>query len=416
MWNRVWCLVAVLCLLGWSVGAPPGVLAQTDSDEATVQAGADGFRVVSSDGAFAMRLRADLYADARVFVDSNVPTGQQEFFLRRARLRLQGRIYDRFGFSIRPDFGIGGPEIDDAYVEALLAPAAQVRMGRFKVPVGLENLQSSTGLMHVERGFPTGLVPGRDVGVMLHGAVGGERVHYAIGAFNGAPGASEPGNAVDDAVEGAARLFLTPFAGGGPLEGLGVGVAGTLGSVTGTSATPALLSLRTTGRQTFFGYRSGAVADGQRWRVAPQARLFAGPLELLGEYTVTSHEVRLGPVSEGLTHRAWQASASVVVTGERARDGEVVPQDPFAAEAGLGAFEIGARVHGVSFDDDTFPVFAAPSTTASDATAYGLTASWYPNTMMRVMLGYERTGFDTAGPASSLATEHMLLFRTQIAF
>jgi phosphate-selective porin OprO/OprP len=346
-----------------------------------------------------------------------VPEGEQAFVLRRARLRLQGRLHDRFGFSIRPDFGIGGPEIDDAYVEARLAPAARVRMGRFKVPVGLENRQSSTGLMHVERGVPTGLVPGRDVGVMLHGGVGGGRVHYAVGAFNGTPGASGPGDDVDDAVEGAARFFLTPFVeGDGPLEGLGIGGGGTLGSVTGTRATPALLSLRTTGRQTVFRYRAGVVADGQRRRVAPQARLFAGPLEVLGEYTVTSQEVRLGPVAETLTHRAWQVSTAVVVTGERAQDGAVVPRDPFAAGAGLGAFEIGARVQGVSFDDDTFPVFAPPSSAASDATAYGLTASWYPTATVRVMLGYERTRLGTTGSASAREAEHLLLFRTQLAF
>lgn len=403
--------VAVTPMIGWAqsdAGADP---------EPRVEAGEDGFRVASEDGAFLLRLRGDLYADARFFPGTTVPAGAESFFLRRVRPRLQGQIYDRFAFSIRSDFGVGGPEIDDAFVEVQFAPALHLRMGRFKVPVGLENLQSSTGLTHVERGFPTGLVPGRDVGIMLQGTIARARLHYTVGVFNGSPGASEPGADVDDAKEGAARLFATPFSGTeGLLEGLGVGIAGTVGEVTGTSATPGVLSLRTTGRQTFFQYRSGARADGQRWRVAPQARLYAGPVELLGEYTVTSQDVRRGAAEQALTHRAWQLSGAVVLTGEDARMGEVVPDDPFAAERGMGAVELGTRLHGVTLDEDAFPTFAAPPAAASSARAWGLTLSWYPNAMVRLMLGYERTWFEAAGAAAEREAENLLLARMQIAF
>jgi phosphate-selective porin OprO/OprP len=385
-------------------------------DEGTVQVGAEGVRLASPDGAFEVRLRNDLYIDARMLPGTDAAPGAERVYLRRVRPRLQGRVYERFAFSVRPDFSAGGPEIDDAYVEVRVAPSVRVRMGRFKVPVGLESLQSTTGLMHVERGFPTGLVPGRDVGLMVAGEGGDGRLSYAAGLFNGAPGGTGGGADVDDAKEGAARLFAEPFASQeGALSGLGVGVAGTWGHVTGTDAAPALTSLRTTGRQTFFEYRAGAQADGTRWRVAPQARLYAGPVELLGEYTVAGQDVRQGVAEETLTHQAWQASASVVLTGEDAREGAVVPQDPFAAERGLGAFELGVRVHGASFDEATFPTFASPDT-AAEARAWGGTLSWYPNRMVRFMLGVERTTFDTAGIASPPGAETLLLFRTQLVF
>ena len=392
-------------------------MAQTaPSSDAEVQAGSEGFRVVSGDGAFELRLRGDLHTDARFFPGTPASPGAERFFLRRVRPRFQGRVYDRFAFSIRSDFGVGGPEIDDAYVEAQFAPALHLRMGRFKVPVGLELLSSSAGLMHVERGFPTGLVPGRDVGLMLSGDVAEERLQYAVGLFNGVPGASEPGGDVDDAKEGAARLFAMPFVGtGGPLEGLGLGIAGTVGTVTGTTTTPALTGLRTTGRQSFFQYQDGVRADGERWRLAPQARVYAGPVEVLGEYTLISETVRRGPLTETLTHRAWQASAAVVLTGEDARAGEVVPDDPFGAERGLGAVELGARLQGAAFDDDSFPAFAGPGA-ASGATAWGLTLSWYPNAVVRFMLGMERTTFDGAEAASAPEAETLLLTRVQVVF
>lgn len=407
----------VALLLIVALGSVDCGWAQSSNSGASVQAGEDGFRLVSGSDAFELRLRGDLYTDARVFPGTDAGPGSERIYLRRVRPRLQGRVYDRFAFSIRPDFGIGGPEIDDAFVEARFAPSLRVRMGRFKVPVGLEALSSTTGLMHVERGFPTGLVPGRDVGIMLTGAIAQERVQYAMGLFNGVPGASESGAEVDNTREGAARVFVEPFLeNGGLLEGLGFGIGGTAGPVTGTSATPALTTLQTTGRQPFFQYRSGARADGGRWRVAPQARLYTGPLELLGEYTVTSEAVRIGAGEARLRHRAWQASASVVLTGEDAREGSVVPRDPFAAESGRGAVELGARVQGAVLDDDAFPGFVAPASAASSATAWGLTVSWYPNAMVRFMLGLERTTFEAAGTASTRDAENVVLTRMQIAF
>jgi phosphate-selective porin OprO/OprP len=251
---------------------------------------------------------------------------------------------------------------------------------------------------------------------MLSGDVGRGRLQYAVGLFNGVPGASEPGADVDDAKEGAARLFATPFTeADGPLEGLGVGMAGTVGTVTGTATTPGLTGLRTTGRQSFFQYQDGVRADGRRWRVAPQARLYAGPVEVLGEYTVLTETVRRGPLTEALSHRAWQASAAVVLTGEDARSGEVVPDEPFGTERGIGAVELGARLQGAAFDDDSFPAFAGPAA-ASGATAWGLTLSWYPNAVVRFMLGMERTTFDGTEVAPAPEAETLLLTRVQIAF
>ncbi|MEF8815922.1 MAG: porin [Salinibacter sp.] len=408
--------VFTLAMVGLAGSGTVGMAQTSTEADAEAQAGAEGFRVVSGDGAFVLRLRGDLYADARFFPGTTGPAGAERFFLRRVRPRLQGRVYERFAFSIRSDFGIGGPEIDDAFVEARFAPALQLRMGRFKVPVGLETLSSTTGLMHVERGFPAGLVPGRDVGVMLSGTAGTERLRYAVGLFNGTPGASEPGADVDDAKEGAGRLFATPFAGtGGVLDGLGVGVAGTVGAVTGTATTPALTGVSTTGRQSFFRYADGVRADGQRWRVAPQARMYSGPVELLAEYTVVSETVRRGPATETLTHRAWQASAAAVLTGEDARKGAVAPRDPFGAERAAGAIELGARVHGATLDDEAFSRFAAP-TAASQATAWGLTLSWYPNALVRFMLGVERTTFEGTETSPDPEAETLLLTRMQIAF
>ena len=72
--------------------------------------------------------------------------------------------------------------------------------GKFKVPVGLERLQSATDIRFIERAFPTSLVPNRDLGLSFGGDAAGGVVNYSFGYFNG----------VSDALEGNVAYNLWP--------------------------------------------------------------------------------------------------------------------------------------------------------------------------------------------------------------
>ncbi len=62
--------------------------------------------------------------------------------LRRVRPTFSGTVYKYVDYFFRPDFGQGTTVIYDAYLELTYFPAAKVRVGKFKPPVGLERLQS----------------------------------------------------------------------------------------------------------------------------------------------------------------------------------------------------------------------------------------------------------------------------------
>src|SRR6185503_19878991 len=105
-----------------------------------------------------------------------------------------------------------------------------------------------------------------DLGVQVHGDVAGKKVAYFVGVFNGvADGGSSDGD-VSDYKDVAARVFVTP------VEGLGVGVAGTWGKSNGQVVQTDLPQLKTSGLPTFFQYRTGttladtAIAAGRRDR------------------------------------------------------------------------------------------------------------------------------------------------------
>ncbi len=129
----------------------------------------DGFEVKSADNAFRLKLRGYLQVDGRFFLDDEELPATDSWVIRRARPVLEGTLFKFVDFKIMPDFGGGTTVLYDAYIEARFSKAARLRAGKFKPPVGLERLQSATDLLFVERAFPTGLVPSRDIGLQLGG-------------------------------------------------------------------------------------------------------------------------------------------------------------------------------------------------------------------------------------------------------
>ena len=179
----------------------------------TVTATRDGLNVRSADNAFTFRLRGYVQSDARFFGAAGpVAPGSSTFLLRRVRPIFEATAYKYFGLRLMPDFGNGQTVLYDAYVEAKPTAALNLRVGKFKPPIGLERLQSATDVRFVERGLPTSLVPNRDVGVQLFGDLVGSRVQYQLGAFDGAPDAAISDGDVSTGKDVVGRVFLRPFA------------------------------------------------------------------------------------------------------------------------------------------------------------------------------------------------------------
>lgn len=400
---------------------------------AVVAIGASGLQVRSADTNFVLKLRGYVQADARFYPDDvSSGTRNDTFLLRRVRPIFEGTVASQFDYRLMLDFPSGTPTtagnnglVQDAYVNAHLADAFQVQAGKFKEPVGLERLQSGANLLFVERGYPTQLVPNRDVGLQLQGDGPGGLWRYEAGIFNGvANGGSGDNEQSDDDKDFAGRLFVTPFArtDSGWWRGLGLGVAGTIGDQEG-----ALRSLVTPGQQTFFAYTPGTgtnanvVADGRIWRVSPQAYFYHGPFGVLAEYVIASQHVRrtAGTTTTDATlrNRAWQVAGSWFVTGEDNGFKAVTPAHPFRlGAAGWGALEIAARYGELDVDDHTFPLFANPDTAASKAASWGVGVNWHLNRNLKLSANYEQTTF-TGGTSEFLAKgEKVVLTRAQFSF
>lgn len=133
------------------------------------------------------------------FSSGNPPTGDystgagNQFFLRRARLYLGGKVTDKIGYKFSVD-PTAATLLKDGYVTLDYIPYARVTAGQFKVPFGFEGPLALAVLPVANRSMITNLVQFptmRDRGVMLSGKYnfrGGDdplMASYDVAAVNG---------------------------------------------------------------------------------------------------------------------------------------------------------------------------------------------------------------------------------------
>jgi phosphate-selective porin OprO/OprP len=356
---------------------------------------------------------------------------------------FEGTFGGLFDFRFMPDFASGKAVVVDAYAIARFAPAFALQVGKFKVPVGLERLQSATDIRFIERGFPTSLLPNRDLGAALGGDLAGGVVNWSVGYFNGVTDGNSSDNGTpadaetDSSGDWSARLFVQPFLNSDNigLRSFGIGIGATYVDVAGASATPQLAAYRTPGQQSFFGYRGNTAAsgtasnatyaDGRRLRITPQLYYYRGRFGLLGEYVQVQQDVsRLAggtTRSDRLRNSAWQAQFSWFLTGEAESFRGFSPDSTYhVGGPGWGALEVVARVQQLDVDNDAFAggagSFANPASAASRARSWGVGVNWYPHNSVKFSVNYDRTAFEGGAAGGNRPAEQAVFSRFAINF
>jgi phosphate-selective porin OprO/OprP len=126
---------------------------------------------------------------------------KDRFRLRRARINLSGDFAEKFDFKIEGDFGQSDGissnrtafSATDIFVNWHQFPEANIKVGQYKVPFGLEQLTPATQLFTIERSLPNdAITPQRQIGVEIWGnpftnlwPQEKDLVTYYAGVFNG---------------------------------------------------------------------------------------------------------------------------------------------------------------------------------------------------------------------------------------
>jgi phosphate-selective porin OprO and OprP len=126
---------------------------------------------------------------------------KDRFRLRRARVNLTGDFAEQFDFKVEGDFGQNDGTNNnrtafsgtDIWLNWHQFPAAQLKIGQYKAPFGLDQLTPDTSLYTIERTLPTGAItPDRQIGAQLWGKpftniwpAQKDLLTYYAGIFNG---------------------------------------------------------------------------------------------------------------------------------------------------------------------------------------------------------------------------------------
>ena len=352
-------------------------------------------------------------------------SSEATFDLTRRRLGIEGTLLRVFEYEVEKELETDGAW-RDVFVNVRPASFVQARAGKFKVPLGLEELTSPRDRDFAYRALViTEVAPQRALGFMVHGRLLGRRVHYEAGVFDSdgenSPSAETPPYALvaePAAASGrsvAGRIRVAPFAGRpgrSLLETLEVGVA-----VVPSTLVTGMNHFRghTVLGETFFG--RSVYVNGRRMRVGTEMSWTPGPFSVRAEY-VRAEEERLGMGvgDEGgldndlppLVTEGWYAAGTWVLTGEK-KQGGITPRRPLQ-RGGAGAIELAVRYDTIRFGagdtaaaPTTSPRAADIATTSEQVLTVG--ANWYLNAWLKVQVnairervnGSQRLVGDAAG-------------------
>jgi len=408
--------------------------AATKAKEAPVVTASDkGFSLKNAKGDYEIKFSALAQIDHRAFLDDD-GAFRDGFVTRRLRPTIQGSAGKLVAFRFTPEFagangvGDGGATsaIVDAYFDLKFDPRASLRIGKQKGPIGLERLQSGGSIELIERGFPTELVPNRDLGVALFGEFANSTINYTIGVFNGTADGRDVSTADDGLKEYEGRVFFEPFKNDfGALKGLGFGIAGSTGAKDG-NGNNLIARYRTPGQNTFFTYDATVLASGKHSRYVPQAYYYYNSLGLLAEYAVSEQDLTRAGTERTIKNDAYSVTASYVLTGEDASFKGIKPSAPYAIGTdGWGAVELVARIGALSIDSAAFEGttagatanrFANPATQAKKAESYGVGVNWLLTQNAKLSTDFNFTQFDGGAATGDRRDEKAVFTRLTIQY
>jgi phosphate-selective porin OprO/OprP len=399
-----------------SLAAPP----PTEPGPERTEKKSQGLVLRSADGRSELAFRPMLHAQARIFLEP-VTRRTDTLLVRRARPIISARLFKYSELWLEPEFGEGTVSLLEAHATLGISDWLKLRVGKVRLPLGLEYLQSENDMTFGELGLPSELIPFRDLGVELRGDVLDGFVSYAAGVYNGAPAGAQGDLDQNDSKDLGGRVMVVPLRMTDiePLRQLGVGIGAEVGAELGPVPT-----FRSFSRLPFFQFvqadpvagTAGVTALGRRVILTPQAYYYYGPVGLLAEYIDSEQRVARGTERYRVTTRAWQVSGSVVLGGSPTYRGVEVDHPLDFGAGHWGALELAGRYDELSIDDGVFAAgFASRADSAQGAREWAVGLHWYLARHVAWKFDLSRTLFVWDSDLRPRSDELVLLSQIQVA-
>lgn len=387
---------------------------------------ARGLAMQSKDGDNSVALTGRLQVDGKAFTKNG--GDHSSIYVRRARLAARVKWHRYYHAFVEAEFGEGKSGLNDAFLDIAWWPQLRFKLGQFKQPFSLEELQSDNWIWLTERALINGLAPSRDIGVMAHGDLGQGDLYWYLSLSNG-QGKNVAGDQ-NDGKELAARLVGAPlrFTSRPLFKDLYLGGAVTWGTQNslakdwwkrGRLVTPA--------RHTWFQVDGDVRQDGVRLRYGAELFWSVGPVAFMGEVVRAQFDgLEKGPFTKDLAIWGGYGQVSWMLTGEHVSYKGGLPSAvrPLRAfgwgpGAGWGAWQLAARYDFCSADAGWRDYgFVDPTRYSSGGRGLTLGVNWYINDMLRAMLDFFDYSFDQPILVNGVPEdgEQGFLARMQIVF
>jgi phosphate-selective porin OprO/OprP len=375
----------------------------------------DGLKFSTPDGAFESKIGLRLIHDFAWFdqgddLEAAFGDEQDGTGFRAARLTLSGKVYSDITYQAEIDFagenGGDTPRFRDVFLQYNGIPyfgdnAFDVRIGHFKEPFSLDELNAITDRAFQENPLIDTLVPSRNAGIQLSDSLIGEpkkeRLSWQLGVFKETddwPSSNDSDE--DQGYQFTGRIAGLPYYANDGRQLIHVGAAYSLRNPDGAALPYGVRPETRLGLFRYINPDSALVPAGFRLASARAddvnllglelAAIFGG-FSFQSEYVRSDVETTFGG---DLTYDGWYAQAGYVITGEnrvyRHDSGRIQrpnPERPFSFKGekrGPGAWEVLARYGEV--DLSSGPVQGGEHTSAT------LGLNWYLNKNFMVSWNY----------------------------
>jgi len=325
-----------------------------------------------------------------------------KYSLTRARMGIKGKVAKYFEYEVerefRGTFGDDHPSHPwkDVYVRFEPFDFGRLKVGKFKIPIGMEENTSEDSLDFINRSRTTEyLAAARERGAMLSGKfLKGKRIEYEVGVFR-----YDGENAGIGGLPTAGRTYVARVS-GEPLRYAKRLPKTIRHTYLGVAASNSRLfegqnSIRgkTLSDLTYF---DSVWVKGYRRRSGVELAWSEGPFALKSEYIRVSEQrkeqsVRGNNLPDKIS-RGWYVSGAWVAYG-KIKEGE--PKEPLFTGHGFGAVELAARLDVLTFYSAERSALPSPSPRAANLALNGdrtwtFGATWFLNHFMKLQVNADR--------------------------
>jgi phosphate-selective porin OprO and OprP len=290
------------------------------------------------------KLRGRMHLDGALWGEDDVPLNDSVFF-RRTRLGVTGKIDDNWSGIIEYDFAENGTSANDVMINRKFGQGT-LKIGQFKVPMGLNELTSSNSILFIERASNSNVVAdARRIGVgydWFQGDFG-----FQTMAFGRAIGGGQGG---DTSLGLGGRMVYAPKLGEDSFFHFGLSAAFEDRRDDNVLRFRDRPEARPGGGVRLID--TGNIADVEdTFKYGVELAYQAGPFSAEAEYL--SVDVN-GTAGAEPTFGGYHVQASWVLTGEKRSYRNGVFRGVTPGQAGRGAWEVAARFSSVDLIDSGF--------------------------------------------------------------